>query len=87
MKGRRFLELKLKGGGKLIKDPDCQNHNLDVKELAEFHRLLGQLDGMFWFLQPPQPEEMEKFREDTKKFFKEMEREYKMIRNLPRGCA
>jgi len=87
LKGRQFLELKLKGGWKLINDPSCENHGLNVAELMEFCRLLGQLDGLFWMLQPTKPEEMQQFREDTKKFFKEMEREYKVIRNLPRGCA
>jgi len=87
LKGKRFLELKLKGGGKLLKDPSCRTHGLNMGELMEFSRLLGQLDGLFWFLQPTQPEERQKFRSDTRDFFKEMEREYKVIRNLPRGCA
>lgn len=87
LKGKRFLELKLKGGWKLLRDPDCRTHGLNMRELGEFCRLLGQLDGLFWFLQPSQPEERRKFRDDTRNFFKEMEKEYKVIRNLPRGCA
>lgn len=87
MKGRRFMELKLKGGWKLIRNPECGDHELDEREIAEFFRMLGQLDGLLWMLQPDQPEEVGRFKEETRRFFKEREKEYKVMRNLPRGCA
>jgi len=87
MKGKRFLELKLRGGEKLIRDPDYQMHDLDIKEVAEFFRLVGQLDGLLWSVWPSQPEEVQGFCNDAKKFFKDMEKEYKVIRNMPRGFA
>jgi hypothetical protein len=87
MKGKRFLELKLKGGWKLIKDPDSDSHGLNAREVVEFCRLVGQLDGLIWMLMPSQPEERQRFDEEAKRFFKDREREYKVTRNLPRGRA
>ena len=82
--GRRFMELKLAGGEKLIKDPENCEHNLTLTEMAEFHRYLGQIEALLWILQPFENKE---FRQDIKKFFKQAEKEHKIIINTPRGYA
>ena len=78
------MELKLAGGEKLIKDPENCEHNLTLTEMAEFHRYLGQIEALLWILQPFENKE---FRQDIKKFFKQAEKEHKIIRNIPRGYA
>lgn len=73
--GRRFVELKLKGGDEYFKTNKIQGklNNLDGDEWIEFFTLLGQLDGMMYALEPEDTVKARGFQRSIKRKLKKIE--------------
>lgn len=73
--GRRFVELKLKGGDEYFKINKVQGklNSLEGNEWIEFFMLLGQLDGIMHALEPEDAVKASSFHRSIKRRLKKIE--------------
>jgi hypothetical protein len=90
-KGRRLAELKVMGGQEFMILGTTDK--LTASELAEFKVLSLQMDTIIWALEPSDSTKREKYIEEIKKYFSNIEEPYFVAREitggrrLPRGKA
>lgn len=77
--GRKFIELRLKGGDKLLSN---QSHNLTQLEINEFLFLYGQFKGILYLLEPQDAIKCSKFHREINRKFKKLEQHCKYIFKL-----
>lgn len=90
-KGRRLAELKAAGGQEFM--ILGQTKQLTSAEIAEFKVLTIQMDTVIWALEPKDEGKREKYIEEIKNYFSDIEEPYFLAqevkggRKIPRGKA
>jgi hypothetical protein len=82
-KGRRLAELKVAGGQEYM--ILGYTKSLTEIELEEFRTLTIQMDAVIWALSPEGIDKQEKYIQEIKEFFSDIEEPYFKIRDITKG--
>lgn len=82
--GRRFVELRLKGGDEFFKQNKLRDrlNNLGGDEWIEFFTLAGQLDGILHALEPEDAVKASSFRRSIKRRLKKIKEHCELVYEL-----